>query len=349
RILSGFLGKFFVAGLTQKRSEENEMDFPRAAPGFIDPSALLLANGGLFRLTAAPNPRKRGRGGIAFPETAPPPPPPQQLQENHPVDLLSLQPQRTSAPLGSFAQHQSLPSLLVSTGLRLSFKDRCQQQNQKQSNALLSSSSSFLSSLLSEELTTHINQQKGEIEQFLHVEVLFSPPASPGLLGLLWSWGLAERRRRHYRYLISAANESAARRLREEEAEAERAARRSAELEGRLARLRIELMAWKAKATADQATAASLQAQLQQAAAAAAQARGGEASPAEDAESTFMDPHRVEQGRACRACRERLASVVLLPCRHLCLCDACDGGGGPVESCPVCRCVKAGSVRVYLT
>ncbi|KAJ8505285.1 hypothetical protein OPV22_006171 [Ensete ventricosum] len=306
------------------------MDFPRAAPGFIDPSALLLANG------AAPNPRKRGRGGIAFPETAPPPPP-QQLQENHPVDLLSLQPQRTSAPLGSFAQHQSLPSLLVSTGLRLSFKDRCQQQNQKQSNALLSSSSSFLSSLLSEELTTHINQQKGEIEQFLHVEAE------------KLRRGLAERRRRHYRYLLSAANESAARRLREEEAEAERAARRSAELEGRLARLRIELMAWKAKATADQATAASLQAQLQQAAAAAAQARGGEASPTEDAESTFMDPHRVEQGRACRACRERLASVVLLPCRHLCLCDACDGGGGPVESCPVCGCVKAGSVRVYLT
>ncbi|CAL9044859.1 unnamed protein product [Musa banksii] len=310
------------------------MDFPRAAPGFIDPSELLLANG------APPNPRKRGRGGIGFPETPPPPPP--QLQQNHPVDLLSLQPQRPSAPLSppalvSFAQHQSHPSLRVSTGLRLSFKDRCQQQNQKQSNPLLSSSSSFLSSLLSEELTTHINQQKGEIEQFLHAE-------SEQLRR-----GLAERRWRHYRYLLSAANESAARRLREEEAEAERAARRSAELEGRLARLRIESMAWKAKATADQATATSLQVQLQKAVATAAQARGCEASPAEDAESAFMEPHRVEQGRACRACRERLASVVLLPCRHLCLCDACDGGGGPVESCPVCRCGKAGSVRVYLT
>lgn len=186
------------------------MDFPRAAPGFIDPSALLLANGGemrqswllfglleryvvgfwgLFHLTAPPNPRKRGRGGIGFPEMPPPP----QLQQDHPVDVLSLQPQRTSTPLSpsalvSFAQQQSHPSLRVSTGLRLSLKDRCQQQNQKQSNPLLSSSSSFLSSLLTEELTTHINQQKGEIEQFLHAEVLFSPPASPGLLWLLWSW-----------------------------------------------------------------------------------------------------------------------------------------------------------------
>ncbi|KAG6474859.1 hypothetical protein ZIOFF_064074 [Zingiber officinale] len=127
--------------------------------------------------------------------------------------------------------------------------------------------------------------------------------------------------------------------------------------QGRLAHLRTESMAWQAKAMANQAKAATLHAQLQQAISAAATTpvqaaeetrRGGSTPSPEDAESAFVDPDRVDPERACRLCGRREAAAVLLPCRHLCLCELCDSGPTPVESCPVCRCVRTGSVRVFL-
>lgn len=320
------------------------MDYPQAPPRFLDQSAVLLSNG------VNGNPRKRGRDAAAVPMAAP-------AQQNHPISLFSLQSQPCSTPLPpptliSLAQLQSQTPPLVSTGLRLAFEDQQQHrqdqnQNQNQSNLFLSSSSSsssHFSSFLSEELAAVINQQKDEIEQFLHAQ------------GEQLRRALAERRQRHYRVLLGAAEESAARRLREKEAEVERAARRSAELEDRLARLRTESMAWQAKAIAEQATAASLHAQLQQAAAAAVAAAppqgkteecGGE-SPAEDAESAHVDPDRVEPVRLCRACRCRPLSVVLLPCRHLCLCSVCDAAAAG-KACPVCCCLRSGSVQVFLS
>ena len=47
---------------------------------------------------------------------------------------------------------------------------------------------------------------------------------------------------------------------------------------------------------------------------------------AEDTESAYIDPDRVVvSGPKCRGCGKRLASVVVLPCRHLCLCAECNG------------------------
>ncbi|KAG1362092.1 E3 ubiquitin-protein ligase BOI [Cocos nucifera] len=323
---------------TRGEQERKEMDYPQDPPRFLDQSAVFFSDG------VNGNPRKRGREIAVVPMAAP-------VQQQHPISLFSLQSQPPSTPLPpptviSLAQLQSQTPPLVSTGLRLAFEDQQQQhqeQNQNQYNLLLSSSSSSspFSSFLSEELAAEINQQKDEIEQFLHAQ------------GEQLRRALAERRQRHYRALLGAMEESAARRLREKEAELERAARRRAELEDRLARLRTESMAWQAKAMAEQAAAASLHAQLQQAAAAAAAAPPqGKAEcdgelPAEDAESAHVDPDRVEPERACRACRCRPVSVVLLPCRHLCLCSACDAATS--DACPVCRCPRTGSVQVFFS
>ncbi|EEE51417.1 hypothetical protein OsJ_32495 [Oryza sativa Japonica Group] len=124
-----------------------------------------------------------------------------------------------------------------------------------------------------------------------------------------------------------------------------------------------------AKALADQSTAAALHAQLQQAAAAAAQARGSKspedddninpnAAAADDAESGFVDPDRVEEvtpppppSRPCRTCRARPSSVVLLPCRHLCVCEACEPAVSTAiaAACPTCRGAVTGTVQVFIS
>ncbi|XP_064961902.1 BOI-related E3 ubiquitin-protein ligase 1-like [Musa acuminata AAA Group] len=314
----------------RREQERKEMESaPQVATGFLGQSAVLVTDG------ANGNAQKRSREAAGIP-LAPPP-----QQQNHPVSLISLQAQPCSPALVNLApQHQIHQPSLLTTCLGLASEDKQHHRSPKQFNLFSSSpaSSSSCSSLFSSELAAQINHQNNEIEQFLLAK------------GEQLRRALAERRQRHYRALLSAAEKSAARRLREKEAEVEREARRRAELEDRLGRLRTESMAWQAKAMADQATAAALHAQLQQAVAArpppAAGGECGDPPTAEDAESAYVDPNRVEHEVACRTCRWRRASVVLLPCRHLCLCDACEAAA---ELCPVCACARAGSVGVFLS
>uniref|UniRef100_A0A5B7A5C1 Putative BOI-related E3 ubiquitin-protein ligase 1-like n=1 Tax=Davidia involucrata TaxID=16924 RepID=A0A5B7A5C1_DAVIN len=289
--------------------------------GFLDQSHILFNNG------VGTNPRKRGREltattGAINPFSMQPQPP--QL-----IDLSQL--------------HTSQPNV-VSTGLRLAFGDQQQQQLQQhqhhQQTFSPQSSSSVLLSLLSDDLATNIRQQRDEIEHFLQAQ------------GEQLRRTLAEKRQRHYRALLGAAEESVARRLREKEAEVEKAARSNAELEARAAQLSAEAQVWQAKARAQEATAASLQAQLQQAIMSGGCAQedgGGVEGQAKDAESAYIDPERVEvvsSGPSCKACRKRVASVVLLPCRHLCLCTECDA---VAQACPLCLSFRNSSVEVFLS
>ncbi|KAG0461753.1 hypothetical protein HPP92_020229 [Vanilla planifolia] len=256
-------------------------------------------------------------------------PPPQAQQQ--PLSIFSLQPhaavQRGLYPPVMMGTSQAPPP--VSTGLCLALDER---------NVGLPHDST-LSAFFSEALASQLNKQMNEIEQFFFTQ------------GEQLRQTLAERRQRHHHALLAAAEESIGRRLREKELEIERAVRRSAELEDRLARLRTETIAWQAKAMAEQASAASLHAQIQKAAAAAVVPAGKECygeSPAEDAESAFIDPERSESPeQACRACFRRPALVVLIPCRHLCLCSTCDANGAG-EVCPVCGFARTGSVQVVL-
>ncbi|KAK1303828.1 hypothetical protein QJS10_CPB11g00216 [Acorus calamus] len=293
------------------------------------PNLMFFSNG-----VTTHNPRKRTRE--AAPTTAPPPPP---AADN----LFYLQP-KIPNQTGMISLSQPQQSPLVYTGLRLSSEN---QQQEEEQNGFF-----FSSSLLNEEISTQIKQQRDEIDRFL------STQAEQLRLSL------AEKRQKHYQALLCAAEAAASRRLGEAVAEAEMAARRNAELEERVSRLRAESHAWQARAQAQEAAAAALRAELHRAsevvAAAAAEDRNagscGGADAAEDAESTYVDPERAEAGPGsvpvCRACRVRPVSVVVLPCRHLCLCSACDAaaeGGGGGGACPVCLSVRSASVQVFLS
>lgn len=342
--------------LNRNGQEGHDYSLQPQPGGFLDQSHMLFTNGG-----AANNPRKRGRevvvaaatttttGGITTGTTIHP----FSMQPQAPqlIDLSQLHNNNNNQP-------QPPQPNVVSTGLRLSFGDqqqqqiqqnhhyRPQQQQQQQQQSFVCQSSAFLS-LFSEDFATQIKRQRDEIDQFLQAE------------GEQLRRTLAEKRHRHYRALLSATEESIARRIREKEAEVEKATRRNAELEARAAQLSVEAQVWQAKARAQEATAASLQAQLQQAIMNGGVAQdsrrgddglgcsGGVEGQAEDAESAYVDPERVtvSGGRSCKGCRKRAATVVVLPCRHLCLCTECDQ---VAQACPLCLQVRNSSVEVFL-
>ena len=273
------------------------------------------------------------------------------------VNLFTLQPQQSTSSFANVAlfHNQSRVSspaattALVSTGLRLAFDEQqqLQQQESKQMNALrYSSSSPSLFGSVSDELAAQVKQHDEEIDRFVREQVsIFAPLTQSAcshrqvrfLVPILTSQSvvgqgeqlrraMADRLRRHNQAILVKADQSAARRLREKAAEAEREARRGAELEERLARLRGEAAAWQAKALSEQAAAVTLHAQLQHAAARASVEELTVAVPAESSSSAYVDSCRRTTGPgtssdcACLGCRLRPACVMLLPCRHLSLC-----------------------------
>ncbi|KAF5477684.1 hypothetical protein F2P56_004301 [Juglans regia] len=334
--------------LNRNGQEGHDYSLQPQLGGFLDQSHMLLINNGVG---TGNNPRKRAR------------------------EVVQTTGVSSSAPINPMFSLQSQPSQLidlsqlhnnnnthqpnvVSTGLRLSFGDQQQQQQHQQQRQQLQhqqqqnvchSSSPFLS-LIAEDFATQIRYQRDEIEQFLEAQ------------GEQLRRTLAEKRQRHYRTLLSAAEGSVARRLREKEVEVEKATRRNAELEARAAQLSVEAQVWQAKARAQEATAASLQAQLQKAIMTTgggahdsrmmedpqgSAAGGVEGHQVEDAESAYIDPERVVvSGPRCKACRKRVASVVLLPCRHLCICSECDQ---VAQACPLCLSLRSSSIEVYLS
>lgn len=326
--------------------------------GFLDQSHMIFNNNGV-----GGNPRKRSREVAATQATA--------TTTTTGVDMNSFgfslqnhhhhhqqqqqqrhqQNQNQNHQLIDLSLLQNQPNV-VSTGLRLSFGEQSQQHLQQQPQQIQQQiqQQPMLLSLLSEDLSLQLKQQSDELNYFLQSQAEY------------FRRTLAEKRRRHYRALLGAAEEAVARTLREKDVEVEKAARRNAELEAQWAQLIAEAQSWRAQAQAQEAHAAALQAQIQQANANANVMGGGAlqqdregaglsctgGGDAEDSESAYVDPvsERRVNSLSCKVCRKRFASVVLLPCRHLCVCAECDG---VVSACPLCLSLRSASVEVFLT
>ncbi|MQL71889.1 hypothetical protein Taro_004232 [Colocasia esculenta] len=56
-------------------------------------------------------------------------------------------------------------------------------------------------------------------------------------------------------------------------------------------------------------------------------------------------PREMRLGGTCKACAKGEASVLLLPCRHVCLCKLCDSS---IDACPVCDAPKNASLQVFM-
>lgn len=187
-----------------------------------------------------------------------------------------------------------------------------------------------------------------------------------------------QTRKRQYRSILSAIQGSALHALREKEAELESISRRNAELEEKVNQLASDNQVWIHLARNNEAAVSSLRAALEQALQNTAGPAGAASAPPsalQDQEEGFgetdfpapaaamsadayslcyeetlvvdaNEPSKMLNRRsACKVCLEREVSVLMLPCRHLCLCKQCDIA---VDTCPVCSSIKNASLQVFM-
>lgn len=168
------------------------------------------------------------------------------------------------------------------------------------------------------------------------------------------------------------------RRLREKEAELDSVSRRNAELEEKIQQIAAENQIWFNVARNNEAIVSSLRASLEQVLQNANVAGAGAmppavpqaqdveegygdsdcAAPADDVQSCCYEgggdleksksglPKEPRQQRVCKVCMEQEVSVLLLPCRHLCLCKQCEAR---LDACPVCNAVKNASLQIFMS
>ncbi|CAL9118212.1 unnamed protein product [Musa textilis] len=219
----------------------------------------------------------------------------------------------------------------------------CQQSRLVESGG--TSTSGRPASLLTQDLVSHLLTQKIEIDALVRLQ-------SERLRG-----GLNEAWRSRCWMLLQGVEQHAAKRLREKDVELEKERRRNSELEEKIRQVSAEIQMWSSIAKNNETVAANLQASLEQVlqeAAAAPAPREGYGDTDDDAHSgSFVDapaPLEVDARRrrkgTCQACGHGKACVLLLPCRHLCLCRVCES---TVDACPVCLSAKNCFIEVFIS
>ncbi|WOH07131.1 hypothetical protein DCAR_0626560 [Daucus carota subsp. sativus] len=194
-------------------------------------------------------------------------------------------------------------------------------------------------SFLGEDISFLVQYQQFEIDNFIsqHTEKIRSE--------------IEEHLNPSSRRITAAVEDVIVKKLQAKEKELEKAVKLNSALHEKVKSLCMENEIWRDLAQSTEATANTLRTNLQQVLRHYQMAR----DQSEDAESCCdssnerdgMEEHgggsRV--GMWCRKCGKEESCVLVLPCRHLCVCSVCESS---VRVCPVCRSAKNASLVVNM-
>lgn len=220
---------------------------------------------------------------------------------------------------------------------------------------------------ISEDFSHYIHHQNTDIDNFIsqHTEK--------------FRVELEEKRKRETMMIMEAIENEVMKKMKAKEEEIQKIERMNMILEEKVKTLCMENQIWRELAQNNEATANALRNNLQQILMQQMEnnnngdgeySGGGDfavAAEAEDAESccsndeycgwrrVVMTAQDKDEGtssgrvmnnnRLCRNCGEGESCVLIMPCRHLCLCSMC---GAMVLTCPICDSVKSATLNVNL-
>ncbi|XP_022733854.1 probable BOI-related E3 ubiquitin-protein ligase 2 [Durio zibethinus] len=220
-------------------------------------------------------------------------------------------------------------------------------------------------SFLGHDISLHMEQQQLDIDHLIsqHMNKV--------------KMEIEENRKRQARKIMEAIEEGVMKKVRAKEEEIEKIGKLNWALEERVKSLCIENQIWRDLAQTNEATANALRTSLEQVLAAQVKedhTRGvgfeeAASDEIDDAQSYCGSSWEVERrtlaeegaekklkennnngdqedSRLCRNCRKEESSVLLLPCRHLCLCTVCESS---LLICPICKSTKNAYVHVNMS
>lgn len=242
----------------------------------------------------------------------------------------------------------------VSTGLKLSYDD--DEHNSSVTSGTANGSMPPTASIilsLGDSIRTELDQQKEELNQYIKIQQEHLMKE------------VRDMKQRHMTAFLSTLETGVGKKLREKDSEIENINRRNKELVERIKQVGMEAQNWQYRAKYNESVVHILKNNLQQAMSQGAdQGKEGFGDSEVDDTASHIDPKnylciregptdlmaRNDQGLnehiVCKACRSKDVSILLMPCRHLCLCKACEGF---VNACPVCQSIKTASIQVYLS
>ncbi|KAF5781407.1 putative transcription factor C2H2 family [Helianthus annuus] len=238
-------------------------------------------------------------------------------------DLCSFDPSVSSFPIGQFV-------------------------NQNDMNTNMNNQKAIIT-FLGQDISMHIYEQQLEIDRFIsqHTEKMRSE--------------IEASRRRITMRLLAVADEGM-KQLRSKEDEIVKIGRLNQALEQKVKSLNVDNQIWQQMAQTNEATANVLRRNLQQLLTEIQQQQRNQlhAVKTGDVQSccgsneedgrTLVGGGDVEAycnngGRWCRNCGKEELCVLLLPCRHLCICTVCESS---INVCPICKSTKNATVHVNM-
>ncbi|XP_057509749.1 E3 ubiquitin-protein ligase BOI-like [Actinidia eriantha] len=235
----------------------------------------------------------------------------------------------------------------VSTGLRLSYDDDERNSSVTSASGSMTAAPPIILSL-GDNIRTELDRQKEELDRYIKIQEENMAK------------GLRDIKQKHMASFLTVIEKGVSQKLREKDVEIENINQKNRELVERIKQAATEAQNWHYRAKYNESVVNVLKNNLHQAISQGPdQGREGFGDSEVDDTASYIDPSNYLSGpggigtatslkcnMVCRACKAKEVSIMLMPCRHLCLCKDCDGFIGV---CPICQLVKTASVQVYLS
>ncbi|KAI3452712.1 hypothetical protein Pfo_009376 [Paulownia fortunei] len=235
----------------------------------------------------------------------------------------------------------------VSTGLKLSYDDDDERNSSITSASGNMTAASSVFSSLSNDIRGELDQQKEELDHFLRNQ-------EENLVK-----GVRVIKQRHMVSILTTLEKGVVKKLHEKDLELGTITRKNKELVESMKQQTAEAQNWCYMAKYNESVVNILKTNLQQAMEDSIRGKEGLGESDMDGAASCIDPNNylssaggsgrsttLKNDMICKSCKAKEASVLLMPCRHLCLCKECEGF---VNVCPVCQIITTASFEVYLS